>query len=709
MVDRSPPSPARRLAQLDGVRCLAVAMVLAYHGGVAGLSVAGYYGVDVFFVLSGFLITSLLLVEGQSSGRIDIVAFWGRRARRLLPALLVVLAAVTLYVRLAAPTGRYPGFGWDALSVVAYVSNWHFIASSSNYFAASAAPSLLTHTWSLAIEEQFYLLWPLVLWVTVRAGRRRGGGANLAVLVVSVCGAVGSAVWMAVLYHSGAGSSRLYYGTDTHAQSILVGAALAAALDRWNIAPTRARTVAAGAALAGLGWAACSLGPSDPASYQGGFLLVAVLAAVLIAALATAPHSVPSRIFSSPPLAYLGRISYGMYLWYFPLFAVVDGASTGLAGAPLLAVRTVADIALASASFHLVETPLRRLPRRRIAPRRVAAVGRVTAVASLAVVAAVVMGAAPAVSSPGPTAAGRTPLSGSADSGASISRPGAGAAFGSTAAGTSSGRLRLLVTGDSTGLTLGLALSSPAVEARYGLTVDDAALIGCGVAISAQVDSHGRAAVPPPPCNPRTAPDRQWPALLQRQIAAFHPDVVLVAAGRWEVQSRRATPTSRWTNISQPAGRSYVESQLRLAASIAASDGARVALATAPCFSSGEQPNGTSWPEDQPSRLAAYNALIRTVASGMRPQAAVVDLDAMVCPAGKFVTTIDGTVVRAPDGVHYPFFSLSHPASPAPDTQSQTEAFGSWIAPRILGALGSPASVAAVAAPPAAQELTARR
>ena len=134
-----------------------------------------------------------------------------------------------------------------------------------------------------------------------------------------------------------------------------------------------------------------------------------------------------------------------------------------------------------------------------------------------------------------------------------------------------------------------------------------------------------------------------------------------------------------------------------------------VALATAPCFSSGEQPNGTSWPEDQPSRLAAYNTLIRTVASGMRPQAAVVDLDAMVCPAGKFVTTIDGTVVRAPDGVHYPFFSLSDPASPAPDTRTETEAFGSWIAPRILSALGSPGPVAASTAPPATQQQIARR
>ncbi len=665
-----------------------MAMVLAYHGGVAGLSVAGYYGVDMFFVLSGFLITSLLLQEHRSAGRIDIVAFWGRRARRLLPALVVVLAVVALYVHFAAPAGRYPGFGIDALSALAYVSNWHFIASSSNYFAAAATPSLLTHTWSLAIEEQFYLVWPLVLWAAGRMSRAVGRDPNGAVLLISACAAVGSAVWMALLYHSGADPSRLYYGTDTHAQSILVGAALAAAIDRWPLARARSRWSAwtSVAALGALVWAACTIGPSDPAGYQGGFFLVATLAAVLIASLSASSQTTVSRVLSSAPLVYLGRISYGMYLWYFPLFEIIDGSSTGLSGAPLLAVRTLADVALASASFHFLETPLRRLRRRRIGLRPVAVVGRLTAVASVATAAALALTAAPAVSSPRPGGTGLVPTA--------TVRSGAHP-------------LRLLVTGDSTAVTLALALS--AAGPRYGLIVDNAGQLGCGVAISAEVDSHGHPSVTPPPCNPRTPADEQWPALLQRQVSAFRPDLVLVAAGRWEVQSRRSAPTSPWTDLNQASDRAYVQRQLHLAAVIAASEGARVALATAPCFSSGEQPDGSPWPEDSPTRLRAYNALVRTVAAQLLPPATVVDLDSMVCPSGRFVTAIDGTVVRAPDGVHYPFFSFSRPASHDPDTEQQTEAFGSWITPRVLAALGGFAAGPAPASPAAAsQHLSAK-
>ncbi len=686
MTDRSPPVPRRRLAQLDGVRCLAVSMVLAYHGGVPGLSVAGFYGVDVFFVLSGFLITSLLLREGRASGRLDLGAFWGRRARRLLPALAVMLAAVAGYVVFVAPAGRYPGFWGDALSVVAYVSNWHFIASSSNYFAASAAPSLLTHTWSLAIEEQFYVVWPLLLWATLRVGRRLGRDPAGAVLAVGVAGAAGSAIWMAVLYRSGADPSRLYYGTDTHAQSILVGAAVAAALAggrlprRWS----RAAPAAAAVAVAGLAWAACRLGASDPLSYQGGFLAVALLAGLLISSLVAAPAALPARILSARPLAYVGRISYGMYLWYFPLFAVLDHSSTGLSGPPLFALRALCDLGVAAASFHLLEVRVLRAAAVR-RPRPLVVAGSVAATASVVAAAAVIT--ATSALTPAPAGAGAGLVRSTAQA-----LPAAAGGWGGSPPGgpATTGRrpLRLLVTGDSTGLTLGLALSFPAVESRYGLVVDDAALLGCGVAVSASVDAHGQASTPPAPCNPATPPGRQWPALLRRQVAAFRPDVVLVAAGRWEVQSRRPAPGSPWTDLSRPADRRYVQAQLRLAASIALSGGARVALATAPCFSSGEQPDGAPWPEDRPSRLREYNTLVRTVAAGIGGRAAaVVDLDAMVCPGGRFATSIGGTIVRAPDGVHYPFFDPSAPDRRAPDTEAEAERFGAWIAPRVLAAL----------------------
>jgi peptidoglycan/LPS O-acetylase OafA/YrhL len=634
-------------------------MVMAYHGGIAGFSTAGYFGVDVFFVLSGFLITTLLLAEESAKGRIRFGAFWARRARRLLPGLLVMLVAVDVYVARFAPPGRYPGFRDDALSVLSYVSNWHFVAASSNYFAATGAPSLLTHTWSLAIEEQFYLVWPLILWGLVRLARRSGRSPGAVVGTVAGLGALASATAMALMFRSGFGPSRLYYGTDTHGQSILIGAALAG----W--ATTRPAVVArigwppiSVAALAGLVAAACTLGSTDRVTYQGGFLVVGLLSALVIANLAGRPEEPLARALSARPVRYLGRISYGMYLWYFPLFAVIDRAGTGLTGVALFAVRTAADIAIAAASFHVVEQPLRTW---RPTARPISA-PLATACLSLGGVAALVLADSPAalsVTSPQPVA---------------VSAP--------VPPGTT---LRILVIGDSTGLTLGDDMAWPEVEERYHYYVDVHATLGCGVAISSFEMEHGQAKPVAPSCGTRTPPDRQWPALLAADIARSHPDVVLLAAGRFEVTNRRSTPDGSWVDISQPADAAYIRRQLILADQIATAGRSRLAITTAPCFSSGETPDGGTWPEDQPSRVATYNGIVRSVAAADPGHVRVVDVASAVCPGGQFRTTIGGVTVRAPDGVHYPFFSVTAPNSPAPNSVAQAEAFGAWISPQLLG------------------------
>ena len=209
---------------LDGVRAFAVLGVMAYHGGIPWLP-AGFLGVDAFFVLSGFLITSLLISEWQRRHTIALGQFWARRARRLLPALLLLLVFVVLYAAFVAPAGTYPGLRLDALSTLFYVANWHFILIGSNYFDQTGLPSLLTHTWSLAVEEQFYLVWPLVV-----LGVLKFTGRLWALLAVSVVGALASAAEMALLFRHGVGTTRLYYGTDTHGQCLLVGAALASGL-----------------------------------------------------------------------------------------------------------------------------------------------------------------------------------------------------------------------------------------------------------------------------------------------------------------------------------------------------------------------------------------------------------------------------------------------------------------------------------------------
>jgi hypothetical protein len=203
---------------LDGLRGLALAGVLAFHAG--GALPGGYLGVDLFFVLSGFLITRLLLVEASDTRRIDLKRFWLRRARRLIPALLLLMPAVALYARFVAHPDEVHGIRWDALATLGYFANWREALSSASYWEIFTAPSPLHHTWSLAIEEQFYVVWPLVVLVCLRLAGRRGLAA------VSIALAVASATAM-LLLHSPERTSRVYFGTDTRATGILFGALFA--------------------------------------------------------------------------------------------------------------------------------------------------------------------------------------------------------------------------------------------------------------------------------------------------------------------------------------------------------------------------------------------------------------------------------------------------------------------------------------------------
>ena len=228
---------------LDGLRALAVVAVLLYHGGVSW-SGGGFLGVEMFFVLSGFLITSLLVAEWGESGRIALRAFWARRARRLLPALFALVAAIGIYYALAGPTKAIPGLQGDGIATLLYISNWHQVAAGTNYFAASGPVSPLQHTWSLAIEEQFYVLWPLLVLAVLGVARRRGASERRSLQVLlglSLSGAALASAEMALLFASGRGLDRVYYGTDTRATGLLLGASLAIALAirRHRTRPTR--------------------------------------------------------------------------------------------------------------------------------------------------------------------------------------------------------------------------------------------------------------------------------------------------------------------------------------------------------------------------------------------------------------------------------------------------------------------------------------
>ncbi|MDQ4090313.1 MAG: acyltransferase [Actinomycetota bacterium] len=347
------------LPALDGLRALAVASVFAYHAGVPWAR-GGFLGVDVFFVISGFLITALLLAEWKRDQWLDVLQFWKRRALRLLPALLVLLVGVWVLVPLLAPDqgGRLRG---DVRAALAYVSNWRLILEHQSYFEAAGRPPLLQHLWSLAVEEQFYLVWPMVLWGALGLRRK---ARRLFWWIIA--GAAASAALMAVLYEPGTDPSRVYYGTDTRAGAILLGAALACVWTPSKLKPEprpagRALLAVAGvASLAGLAWSLTQFHQFSDVLYRGGFLGVAAVATVLVAVAAHPATPVVNRVLGAPPLVWLGKRSYGIYLFYWPVLMLTRAYyDVPVYGNALLALRAGITLALAAVSYRFVEEPIR--------------------------------------------------------------------------------------------------------------------------------------------------------------------------------------------------------------------------------------------------------------------------------------------------------------------------------------------------------------
>jgi peptidoglycan/LPS O-acetylase OafA/YrhL len=330
---------------------------MAFHEGI-GAAPGGFLGVDVFFVLSGYLITDLLTAHMDSHGRLDLRSFWTRRARRLLPALAVALVTVTAAVAVI-DSGQLAALRPALMAAATYSSNWYQAVHHVPYFASFGPPPPLQHLWSLAIEEQFYLVWPLILGVVLSRVRSRRDRALVAWL-----GAVGSALIMALLYAPGEDPSRVYYGTDTHATALLIGAALALTwpLARLASASQNLVTRLDFLGIAGLGvlaWAIGHFSGADPALYPAGLVVAAVAAAGLTAA-AASPGTV-SALLGQPALRWLGIRSYGVYLWHWPVITLTAAVTGPGPAAPWLwLVESGAAIVLAAASWRWIETPILR-------------------------------------------------------------------------------------------------------------------------------------------------------------------------------------------------------------------------------------------------------------------------------------------------------------------------------------------------------------
>ncbi|MCC5951991.1 MAG: acetyltransferase [Acidimicrobiia bacterium] len=362
-VSLRPDAPEGRSARLpyapglDGLRALAVAAVLVYHADATWLP-AGFLGVEVFFVISGYLITALLLSEWREWGRIDLRQFWLRRARRLLPALFAVVAVVSAVAVIFLP-GEVASLRGDAVASLFYVQNWYQIFADQSYFVAAGRPPLLQHLWSLAVEEQFYLVWPLLFVAgMVGLGRRR-------FLLAILGGIVVSAALMAIWF-SAEDPSRVYYGTDTRAAGLLVGVALAFVWSPWRLradtgpGASSLMSVAGVMALVVLGRQMLGFGEFDPALYRGGFLLVALTTAVVIAAVVH-PATALGRAMGWGPLRWVGLRSYGIYLWHWPIFMLTrPGLDVDWGPVPLTVFRVGATLLAAEASYRYLEMPIRR-------------------------------------------------------------------------------------------------------------------------------------------------------------------------------------------------------------------------------------------------------------------------------------------------------------------------------------------------------------
>jgi len=654
---------------LDGIRALAVAAVLAYHAGLPWAR-GGFLGVDAFFVLSGYLITSLLLTEWNVRGNIGLIAFWSRRARRLLPALFLMLLGVTFYAVVFAGQPEMERIRGDAVATIAYVANWRPVFVGQSYFDQFSLPSPLRHTWSLAIEEQYYLFWPLLLLALLRLRRLSPGRLLAATLIM----AAASAILMGALFRPEHDPSRVYYGTDTRAQSLLVGAALSMLLMRLpaggqgagalrnGLSKWTLQIAAVGCAI-GIGWVWTHASGNDVLLYRGGFLLLAAGVAVIIAAAVQPEPGIVGRALSIPPLRALGLISYGVYLWHWPIYMMLTPGRTGLTGwdgYELFIVRVLATLMIATVSYHVLEMPIRRgaFRRRKVAwafaPSGAVALAAVFVLVTRGPTSPSVAGLAMERAPPLPTATQGPPP-------------------------TQGPPARVMMVADSEGRSMLPGLKLLADE--QNLTITDVVAIGCGFL---DLDQAPDPSVPGPVVQLSKAQAdhcRDWHNTWPAELETLQPHIVLWIFGPWDSYSFVAdgkllqAGTQEWND--------YFLAGLQRDLDLFTADGARFMLLTYPFYRPPQWsllPNGDELEQEAQGRIETVNDLYRRFAAEHADKVMLVDMNDFVCPQGKFTDiVIDGIRLRE-DGGHF--------------TEAGSLVVARWLVPQIVEAAGGGAPLA---------------
>jgi peptidoglycan/LPS O-acetylase OafA/YrhL/lysophospholipase L1-like esterase len=590
---------------LDGLRGLAVAVVVLYH---AGHLRGGFLGVDVFFVLSGYLITKVLLRSSRAG--VDLRSFWARRARRLLPALFVMLAVVVPVYALgfASPT-ELTVLRREGLATLAYVSNWQQILSGQTYWAATLDASPLRHTWSLSVEEQFYLVWPLALVALLARGGVRTVRAG------AIGGAVAAGGLTIVFAHFGTFSlNALYLSTITRSTGLLAGAALAAwqhqtASRRRSPQASVGLEVAALTAAVVLAVMVVTVGVSESRLYTGGLALSALCGLILVAA---ASNPVPGPIVRSlhaPPLVHLGAISYGVYLWSWPIMQMVNERHTDLRGWPLVAVQVAMTLVVAETSWRYLERPI--LAGAIPAPRsQRALIGATVAVVLIVLVSTI--GARPA----DPT----------------------GVDTGGYAAGTAPDAPKILVVGDSVPAVLAREGIRP-LRDELGVSVVSRAVPGC-ILLRDRGEvkgTEGNVRDDVTPCN------QDWRA----EVQELQPDIALVMFGQFA--NDQIDLDGAFRRPCDPEYQAAEREALTEGIDDLTSSGARVVLVTAPWSS-------VDWVTDSgevlAGRMTCLNDIYRSMADE-RDDVDVVDLASYICPSPtQCQSKIDGIDLRE-DTVHF--------------------------------------------------------